>query len=155
MRKGFANSTSFRWNADASELTSSWPSKSSEVKLTLTRVTSSSVHPKPGYEGTPTDYNTTRIKSSSTQERWHLSSGREILEQTFGTSSLVTLSIYLQKTVGPSMVRNLSCSTCVLSVPIHWQFSLYCYPQLFMFSLTPNLRPVYVVITGPRGHSYQ
>ncbi len=35
-------------------------------------------------------------------------SGREILKQTAGTSSLVTPSIYLQKTVGPSKVRNLS-----------------------------------------------
>ncbi len=56
MRKGFASSTSSRWNADASELTSSWPSKFSKVKLTLTRLTSSSTHPEPDYEGTPTDY---------------------------------------------------------------------------------------------------
>ncbi len=64
-----------------------------------------------------------------------------------------SVSIF-KKTVGPSMVRNLSCSTCVISVPIHWHCSLYCYPKLFMFSLTPNSRPVYAVITGPRGHSY-
>ncbi len=56
MRKGFANSTSSRWNADASELTSSWPSKCSKEKLTLTRLNSSSAHPEPVYEGTPTDY---------------------------------------------------------------------------------------------------
>ncbi len=28
----------------------------SKVKITLTRLTSSSAHPEPGYEGTPTDY---------------------------------------------------------------------------------------------------
>ncbi len=56
MRKGFANSTSSHWNTDASELTSSWPSTFSKVKLTLTRLNSSSAHPEPIYEGTPTDY---------------------------------------------------------------------------------------------------
>ncbi len=56
IRKGFSKSTSFSWNADASELTSSWPSTFSKVKLTLTRLTSSSAHPEPVYEGTPTDY---------------------------------------------------------------------------------------------------
>ncbi len=56
MKKGFTNSTSSRWNADASELTSSWPSKFSKVKLALTRLTSSSTHPEQVYEGTPTDY---------------------------------------------------------------------------------------------------
>ncbi len=56
MRKGFANSTSSRWNADASELTSSWSSKFSREKLTLTRLNSSSVHPEPVYEDTLTDY---------------------------------------------------------------------------------------------------
>ncbi len=97
---------------------------------------------------------TARTKPSSTQEWCLLSSGCEIMEQTSGTSSLVTLSTYLQKTVWPSMVRNLPCSTYVTSVPIHWHFSQYCYPRLFMFSLTLNPRPAYVVITGPRGHSY-
>ncbi len=56
MRKGFANSTSSRWNADASELISSWPSKCLKVKLALTRLTSFSVHPELAKEGTPTDY---------------------------------------------------------------------------------------------------
>ncbi len=56
IRKGLSNSTSSSWNADASELTSSWPSKCSKVKLTLTRLTSSSDHSEPGYEGTPIDY---------------------------------------------------------------------------------------------------
>ncbi len=56
MREGFDNSTSSHWNADVSEKTSSWPSRFSKVKLTLARLTSSSTHPDPGYEGTPTDY---------------------------------------------------------------------------------------------------
>ncbi len=56
MRKGFANSTSSRWNADASELISSWSSKFSKDKLILTRLNSSSAHPEPVCEGTPTDY---------------------------------------------------------------------------------------------------
>ncbi len=56
MRKGFANSTSSRWNADASELISSWPSKFSKEKLIFTCLNSSSAHPEPVYEGTRTDY---------------------------------------------------------------------------------------------------
>ncbi len=56
MKKRFANTTSSHWNADASELASSWRSKYSKVKLTLTRLTSSSAHPEPGYEGTSIDY---------------------------------------------------------------------------------------------------
>ncbi len=48
-----------------------------------------------------------------------------------------SVSIF-KKTVGPSMVRSLPCSTCVTSVPIHWKFSQYCYPRLFMFSLNPQ-----------------
>ncbi len=55
MKKRFANTTSSRWNADASELTSSWRSIYSKVKLTLTRLTSS-VHSELVYEGTPTNY---------------------------------------------------------------------------------------------------
>ncbi len=56
MRKCFANSTSSRWNADASELISSWPSKLSKEKLILTRLNYSSAHPELVYEGTPADY---------------------------------------------------------------------------------------------------
>ncbi len=56
MRKGFANAPSSRFNADASELTSSWSSKFLKMKLTLTRLTSFSAHPEPDYEDTPTDY---------------------------------------------------------------------------------------------------
>ncbi len=44
------------WNADASELISSWPSKFSKEKLILTRLNSSSAHPELVYEGTRTDY---------------------------------------------------------------------------------------------------
>ncbi len=56
MRKGFANSTSSRWNADASQLISSWPSKFPKEKLILTRLNYSSAHPELVYEDTPTDY---------------------------------------------------------------------------------------------------
>ncbi len=34
----------------------SWPSNFSKEKSTLTRLNSSSAHPEPVYEGTPTDY---------------------------------------------------------------------------------------------------
>ncbi len=40
---------------------------------------------------------TARTKPSSTQERCLFGSCREILKQIAGTSSLVTLSVYLQK----------------------------------------------------------
>ncbi len=59
----------------------------------------------------------------------------EILEQTSSTSSFGTLSFCLQKTVGPSLVRNFPSSTCVTSVPTHWQFPQYCNLRLFMLSL--------------------
>ncbi len=62
---------------------------------------------------------TARTKPSSTQEPCLLRSDCEILEQTSLTSGLVTFSIYLQKTVGPSLVRNLPCRTCATSAPIH------------------------------------
>ncbi len=78
-------------------------------------------------------------------------SGREILEQIAGTSSVVTLSVCLQKTVGLSMVRNLF---CVNSVPLLWHFFSMLLPQNIYVSLTPKPWPIYVVITGSRGHSY-
>ncbi len=56
MRKGFANSTSSLWNADASELISSWPSKFSKEKFILSRLNSFSAHPELVYESTSTDY---------------------------------------------------------------------------------------------------
>ncbi len=94
---------------------------------------------------------TARTKPSSAQERCLLSTGCEILEQTAGTSSLATLGIYLQKTVGPSMVRNLPCSTCMNSVPIIDNFLYIITPDYLCFPLpsVPN-----VTITGLRGHSY-
>ncbi len=118
MRKGLANATSSHWNVDDSEVTSPWPSKFSKLKLAFTRLTSSSAHPKPGYEDC------------------------EILEQTPRTSSVVTLSICFQRTVIPSMVRNLPCSTCVTSVPIHCQFSQYCYHRLLMFFFNTQSPPL-------------
>ncbi len=51
-----SNSTSSRWIADVAELISSWPSKFSKENLILTRLNSSSAHPEPVYEGTPTEY---------------------------------------------------------------------------------------------------
>ncbi len=87
-----------------------------------------------------------------TQGQCFFGSCREILEQVASTSSLATISVDLHKTVESSMVRNLSCSTCVNSVPLHPHFSLFCYPGLFMFPLPPN--SAYVVIGGVCGHSY-
>ncbi len=106
-----ANSTSSHWNVDASELISPWPSPCSKVKLILPRLTSSSAHPKPVYEDTATDYCRLRRRSGASSVR---------IVKYWKTSSTSN-----QKTVGPPMVRNLSCSTCVISVPIHWKiFSL-------------------------------
>ncbi len=75
---------SSRWNPDASELTLSWTSKLSKVKLALTCLTSSYVHTEPVYEGTPT-------------EGCLLTSGNEMLEQTSWIFSLAILSIYIFK----------------------------------------------------------
>ncbi len=66
----------------------------------------------------------------------------EILEQTSSTPSFGTLRFHLQKTVGPSLVRNLPCSTCVTSVPIHCQFSQYCYHRLLMLFLNTQSPPL-------------
>ncbi len=73
-----------------------------------------------GGEMRPTDQpqSTATAKPPSTQERRLLSSGCKILEQTSGSYSLVTLSIYLQNswTVnGPKP----SLQHPVISVPIH------------------------------------
>ncbi len=100
---------SSRWKADASELISSWPSNLSKEKLILTRLTSSRAHLAI----------IARTKPSSTKERCLLCPDSEILEQTSSTPSLGILRFYLQKTVGPSLVRNFPCSTCVTSVPVH------------------------------------
>ncbi len=61
---------------------------------------------------------------------------------------------FFKKTVRPSMVRNLPCSNCIISLPIHWKFFSIFLSWLFIFSFNPNPRPAYVVITGPRGHFY-
>ncbi len=78
---------------------------------------------------------TARTKPCSTKERCLFCPCGEILEQTSSTPSFGTLRFHLQKTGWPSLVRNLPCSTCITSVPIHWQFSQYCYHRLLMFSL--------------------
>ncbi len=51
-----------------------------------------------------------------------------------------SVSIF-KKTVGPSLVRNFPCSTCVTSVPIHCQLSQNCKHILFMFSLNAESPP--------------
>ncbi len=131
MRKGFANSTASHWNAGPSELTSSRPSKISKLKLILTRLNSSSAHPRLDTRAhLPI---TSRIKPPSTQEQCLFCSCGEILKQIARTSSLVTLSVYLQKTVGPSIVQNLSGSTCVNSVPLHWHFLFIVIPDYLNF----------------------
>ncbi len=135
MRNGFAYPTSSRWNADASELTSSWPSKYSKVKFTLTCLSSSTVHPN--WCERVHLQNTGMTNPLPTQERCLLSSVHEMLEQSSSTPSLVTLSIYLQKTVGPSMVQNLSCNTCVISVPCIGNFLYTVTPEYLCFPLPP------------------
>ncbi len=77
MRNVFANSASSRWVADAFELTSSWPSKLLKIRLHAFML------------HLPI---TARIKPSLTQERCLLCPDSEVLEQTSGTSSLVTLT---------------------------------------------------------------
>ncbi len=124
MRKDFATSTSSHWNADAPELTSSLPSRFSKIKLTSARLTSSSAHPEPGYEGTPTDYCKDAGAVYFLLKYWNKLPARLVLAP--------SVSIF-KKTIGSSMVRNLSCSTCVISVPLHGYFSLSCNPRLFMF----------------------
>ncbi len=72
---------------------------------------------------------TARTKPSSTKERCLFCPGGEILEQTSSTPRLGTHRFYLRKTVGPSLVRNLPSSTCLTSVPIHWQLFSILLPQ--------------------------
>ncbi len=85
---------------------------------------------------------TARTKPSSTKERCLFCPCGEILEQTSSTPILGNLRFHLTKTVGPPLVRNLPCSTCVTSVPIHLQFSQYCYHRLLMFSLNTRSPPL-------------
>ncbi len=143
MRRGFANSTSSRWNAYASELTSSWPSKFSKEKLILTRLNSSSADHKPVYEGTPTDY----CKDQAAFDEGAVPS---LSGQTSSTSYLV--SFYLQKNswtvIGPKSSLQPLCYFCIHSLTF---FSILL-PLTIYVSLTPKTRLVYVVITGPRGN---
>ncbi len=39
-------------------------------------------------------------------------------------------------------LRNLPCSTCVTSVPIHWQFSQYCYHRLLIYFINTQSHPI-------------
>ncbi len=129
MRKCFANATSSSWNAEAPEPTSSWRSRTSKVTLTLTRLNSTSAHPEPDYEAhLPI---AARTKPSSTQERCLFSSSCEILEQTSGTFSLVTLGIYLVNGL------KFSCSIYVISAPFSFSM-IFCSPGLFTFPLPSN-----------------
>ncbi len=82
----------------------------SKVMLTQTRLLSSSAHPEPSQEGTPTDY-------CKDQRRCIFCECHEIQEQIIGASSLATgLSL---KKVGSSIIRYFSWSTCAISVPLH------------------------------------
>ncbi len=126
MRKGLANSTSSHWNTDASELISSCLSKFSKEKLILTRLNSSSSHPEPVYDGTPTD--------SSTKERCLLGPDSEILEQTSSTSSLGTHSFSLQKNgwtvIGSKSSLQHLCNFCPHSLTI---FSILLPQTIYVF----------------------
>ncbi len=89
----------------------------SKVKLTLNRLTSSTARTEPGYDGTPTDYCKDQVVFDAEAVPFLF-----VSEQIARTASLVLLSAYLQ---WPSMVRNLSFSTCVISVPLYWNLLLY------------------------------
>ncbi len=137
-RKGFANSTSSRWGADASELTSSWASRFSKVKLTLARLISSPVHSEPGGEGTPTDYSKGQAVFDEGAVHFLCVSWNTANRLLAPLVMPPSVSI-LKKTVGPSMVRNRSWSTCVISVPLQRHFfHLYCNPRSFSFPLPQN-----------------
>ncbi len=59
---------------------------------------------------------TARIKPSSTKGR--------CISMSLVTSLVMSLSVSVfEKTIWPSIVRNHSCSTCVISVPVHRHFS--------------------------------
>ncbi len=119
-RKGFTNSASSRWNADASDLASSWPSKFSKVNLTLTCLNSSTTRPEPDYEGTPTDYckDHAVFYAGTIPSQFGLWNTGTDFQHIYSCHPQY-LSIF-KKTFRQSMVRNLRCSTCVTSVPIHW-----------------------------------
>ncbi len=123
MRKGFANSTSSRWNVDTSEKMSSGSSKFSKVKFTFTLLTS----PTPSRATRAHLPITARTKPSLT--RCLFSSGSEILEQTARTSNLVILSIYLQKQLDRQW------SEIFPATPM---FFLSLFIGIFLFTVTPD-----------------
>ncbi len=112
---------------------SNWPHPGlSKVKLT---------HPQPGWQGTSTDY----CKDQAVFEEGAVRFPRRVVKYwnrlpapLFMSSSVSAF----KKTVGPSRVRNRSCSTCVISVPFHQHFChivtpnnlCFPYPQI-LFSL--------------------
>ncbi len=151
MRKGSANSTSSRWNADASDLTLSWLSKFSKVNLTLTRLTSSSAHPEQGYERTNTD----SFKDQAVFDAGVVPSQFESWNT--GTDLRHTLSCHHQYlssknswTVnGPTFCVQHLCNFCSHLLKFFIRL-----PQTIYVSLTPKVWPAYVIITGPRDYSY-
>ncbi len=106
------------------ELTSSWPSTFSKMKLTLTRLASSSAHPETGYEDTPAVYGKDQVAGNSVSISWTVNGPKSFLQHlcNFCSPSLTLPSILL--------------------------------PQTIYVSVTRKPWPVYVVITGPRGYSY-
>ncbi len=148
MRKGFANSTSSRWNADTSELISPWPSKFSKGKLTLTRLP-----PRTGLRG----------------HTYRLLPGPSRLRLRSGAFSVVIVKSW--KRLPAHLVLSPSVSIVKNQLDRHWSKIFPAAPVLLMspfidnflntvtldyscFPLTPNPRPAYVVIIGPRGYSY-
>ncbi len=94
---------------------------------------------------------TARTKPSLTPERCLFRYGHEILEQTVGTSSLVTLSIYLQKQLDRQWSKIFpaapSCPHSLIFFSILLPQTIYIFPY-------PQSRLVYAIITASRGHSY-
>ncbi len=86
------------------------------------------------YEGTPTDY----CKDQAAFDAGAVSSPFGLWNPGTDFQHIQPCHPRYLPSVGPSLVRNLPCSTFVTSVPIHWQFSQFCYPRLFMFSLNPQ-----------------
>ncbi len=132
MRIGFINSTSTRWNADASEMTSSSPSKFLIVKFTLTHLISSSAHLEPGYEGTQTDY----CKEQTVFDACAVPLFLVSLNTGKNCRHLYSFHPQCLSSNVPWTVNDsrFSCTTIVNSVPLHRD----CKPGLLMFPLSPN-----------------
>ncbi len=137
MRKGFANSTSSRWNTDAKrgDLILAFKTYKSEVYLNPS-VCALHLHIS------------ARTKPSSAQEWCIFCSCCEILEQIAGASSLATVSAYIIKNIwtvsGPKSFLQHLCNFCSPSSK----------PQAIYISLAPKHWSVYLAIVGPRGQSY-